>query len=157
MTHTSLAQPAHEPITRVELRRAIQERTTKGLLLINREAERVHRLEGNLWAVPSEHSGYYRVDHAEATYGCPDFLYLCCDPETGAVLMGWKDLFAASPARDIGRRRRRSSCSACFGGYVAIGDEEDGIERDESVPCRRCNASETGGAGIADNESYLRL
>ena len=32
VTDTSLAQPAHEPITRVELRRAIQERTTRGLL-----------------------------------------------------------------------------------------------------------------------------
>jgi hypothetical protein len=139
LTDTSLAQPAHEPITREELRRAIQERTTKGLLL-NREAERVHRLEGNLWAVPSEQGGYYRVNLAEETCGCPDFRYLCCDPETGAVLMGCKHLFAASLARENRRRRRRSSCSACFGVYVAIAGEKDGIEREESVPCRRCNA-----------------
>jgi hypothetical protein len=26
----------------------------------------------------------------------------------------------------------------CFGGYVTITVEEDGCERDEAVPCRRC-------------------
>ena len=33
----------------------------------------------------------------------------------------------------------RRECPACFGGYVTITVEEDGEERDEAVPCRRCS------------------
>ncbi len=33
---------------------------------------------------------------------------------------------------------KRRECASCFGGYVTITVEEDGQERDEAVPCRRC-------------------
>jgi hypothetical protein len=33
---------------------------------------------------------------------------------------------------------RQKECSWCFGGYVTITVEEDGAEREEAVPCRRC-------------------
>jgi hypothetical protein len=35
---------------------------------------------------------------------------------------------------------KRKGCPACFSGYVTIGLEEDGQERDEPVACRRCCA-----------------
>ncbi len=34
----------------------------------------------------------------------------------------------------------RDGCPRCFGGYVTITVEEDGVEHDELVPCRRCRA-----------------
>jgi hypothetical protein len=34
---------------------------------------------------------------------------------------------------------RDLDCRICFGGYVTITVEEDGEERVEAVPCRRCN------------------
>jgi hypothetical protein len=38
----------------------------------------------------------------------------------------------------------RQDCPSCFGGYVTITVEEDGDERHEAVPCKRCAvASET--------------
>ncbi len=39
-----------------------------------------------------------------------------------------------------GFARKRKGCPACFGGYVTITVEEGGEERDEAVPCRRCQA-----------------
>ena len=32
----------------------------------------------------------------------------------------------------------RLECSLCFGGYLTITVEEDGQEREEAMPCRRC-------------------
>ena len=32
----------------------------------------------------------------------------------------------------------RLECPWCFGGYVTITVEEDGQEREEAVPCKRC-------------------
>jgi hypothetical protein len=34
---------------------------------------------------------------------------------------------------------KRRECSLCLGGYLTITLEEDGQERDEAVPCRRCH------------------
>ena len=36
---------------------------------------------------------------------------------------------------------RELDCRICFGGYLTITVEEDGQERDEAVPCHRCNLS----------------
>jgi hypothetical protein len=44
------------------------------------------------------------------------------------------DPFAYAASASSARRE----CPACFGGYVAVTYEEDGQERDEAVPCRRC-------------------
>ena len=33
---------------------------------------------------------------------------------------------------------KRQECPRCFSGYVTITIEEDGDERHEAVPCRRC-------------------
>jgi hypothetical protein len=37
---------------------------------------------------------------------------------------------------------------ACIEGWVYLGVEEDGIERTEAVPCRRCNAEGRSVVGI---------
>nr|MDP9479673.1 SWIM zinc finger family protein [Actinomycetota bacterium] len=34
---------------------------------------------------------------------------------------------------------KRGGCPSCFAGYVTLTVEEDGQERDEPVPCRRCS------------------
>jgi hypothetical protein len=44
-------------------------------------------------------------------------------------------VIAGDPFAHAGKRRE---CPACFGGYVSITVEEDGAERVEAVPCRRC-------------------
>jgi hypothetical protein len=36
----------------------------------------------------------------------------------------------------------RQECPRCFGGYLTITVEENGQERDEAVPCRRCHTNE---------------
>ena len=33
----------------------------------------------------------------------------------------------------------RLECAWCLGGYLTLTVEEDGQERDEPVPCRRCS------------------
>jgi SWIM zinc finger len=40
---------------------------------------------------------------------------------------------------------KRRGCPACFGGYLTISVEEDGQERGEAVPCRRCHADDEEG------------
>src|SRR5215212_3857981 len=78
---------------------AMQERTTRGLLLYNRERERIHRLDGDVWAVPSSQGGYWRVNLADETCGCQDFRYLCTDRGTGVPFMNCKHIVAAAIAR----------------------------------------------------------
>ena len=48
-----------------------------------------------------------------------------------------KHLFAVALAHAT--RRRHRPC-ACVDGWMYLGYEEDGVERTEAVPCRRCNA-----------------
>ena len=39
----------------------------------------------------------------------------------------------------------RLECSWCFGGYITVTVEEDGQERDEAVPCKRCKQAQERG------------
>jgi hypothetical protein len=78
---------------------AIRERTTRGLLLYNRERERIHRLEGDLWAVPSSQGGFWRVNLVDETCGCQDHRYQCSERDTGVVLVACKHVIAAAKAR----------------------------------------------------------
>ena len=53
----------------------------------------------------------------------------------------WRDVHPEVLAGDpFAYAAARREFPACFGGYVTITVEEDGIERDEAVPCRRCSA-----------------
>jgi hypothetical protein len=120
--------------TREAIRQAILQRTTRGMLTYN--TGRVHRLEGELWAVPSTRGGFHKVDLGAEACDCEDWTFY-----GSTVGVACRHVYAAAIARvRDGRRARRRSCSLCFGGYVTITVEEDGQERDEAVPCRRCNA-----------------
>ena len=46
---------------------------------------------------------------------------------------------AAIGGDPIAHAGKRKGCPACYGGVVYIGVEEDGQERNEAVPCRRCH------------------
>jgi hypothetical protein len=139
-----LAQPAHLA-AKERLMRAMQERTTRGLLLYNRERHRIHQLAGAVWAVPSSQGGYWRVNLADETCGCQDFRYQCTDRETGVPFMNCKHITAAAIAR-VKAREQEDHPHACTGGYVYLGytavDEATGeeVERVEALPCRRCSA-----------------
>jgi hypothetical protein len=108
----------------------MRERSTRGLLAYNRG--NAHRLEGELWAVKSSRGGFYRVDLAAETCTCPDFEHfgsandVCC-----------KHIYAAAIAHATRRGSSARPC-ACVEGTVYLGVEEDGVERVEAVPCRRC-------------------
>ncbi|MBA3424596.1 MAG: SWIM zinc finger family protein [Rubrobacter sp.] len=136
MTNRRIAQPAHEPTTRQDRWRAIQERTTRGLLTFN--AGGVVCLEGDLWAVRSAtHGGFHRVDLGDETCTCEDFVH-----RGRADDMNCRHIYAVAIAhatrRCPRRSQRRPSCPSCFGGYVTITVEEDGLDALLAVPCRRC-------------------
>ena len=64
---------------------------------------------------------------------CPDFEFfgsehdVCC-----------KHIVAVAIAHATRRQRREDRPCACVRGWVYLGVEEDGVERVEAVPCRRC-------------------
>jgi hypothetical protein len=74
---TDVAEPIladdHRHTTREDIRQAIQQRTTRGLLTFN--TGRVHRLEGDVWAVPSTRGGFYQVDLGSEDCSCEDFTF----------------------------------------------------------------------------------
>ena len=136
----SLADHRHEPTTREDRLaklRAIRERTTRGLMLYNSGPDFAH-LEGSLWAVRASQGGYWKVDLDSETCDCPDFVHygrendVCC-----------KHLIACAIAHSTRRGRRQpveDRPCACVRGWVYIGVEEDGLERQAAIRCRRCSA-----------------
>jgi hypothetical protein len=118
--------------TREDRWRAIRERTTRGMLTYN--AGGVVRLEGDLWAVRSAtHGGFHRVDLDAETCTCEDFEHF-----GRANDVNCRHIYAVAIAHGT-RRGQRPPC-ACINGWVYLTIEEDGTERVEAVPCRRCNA-----------------
>jgi hypothetical protein len=67
---TILADDHEHTTTKVE---AIQQRTVRGMLTFN--TGKVHRLEGDLWAVPSTRGGYHKVDLGSESCKCEDYTY----------------------------------------------------------------------------------
>lgn len=140
MTDTTVAQPRYPD----SLAQAIRERTTRGLLLYNREGGRIHRLEGDLWAVPASEGGFWRVNLDDETCGCQDFRYACTDRETGEPFMSCKHIVAAAIARAKGRDASllQDHPHACLDGLVYLGyTDDEGDEQIEALPCRRCRAA----------------
>ena len=89
----------------------------------------ITKIGEDTYTVPASNRGTYRVHYGgdapeleDCT--CIDFQVhgISCKHLTAVAL-----LFAA---------RRRPSC--CFGGYITVTVEADGVEYDEAVPCRRC-------------------
>ena len=128
-----------------------QERTTRGLLLYNRECARIHEIEPDVWAVPSSQGGFWRVDLARDLCPCEDFAYACTDRDTGRVLMQCKHLAAATIAAAQDRAQDRPHL--CYDGWVYMTylapDEPGGeeVEHTYRVPCRRCKAARGVGKG----------
>ena len=150
MTETSLAQPAQQTPTE-QRRQAIRERNTRGLLLFNGERGRIHRLDGDLWAVPASEGGFWQINLAAESCPCPDFLYRCTDQGTGDAVMNCKHIVAAAIARVKGRDASipQDHPHACIDGWVYLGYiDDDGAEQVEALPCRRC-AEEHAGENLA--------
>jgi len=147
MTVTTVAQPRYPD----SLAQAIKERNTRGLLLFNGQGGRIHRLEGDLWAVPAGEGGFWQVNLAAESCPCPDFLYRCTDQETGEAFMPCKHIVAAAIARAKGRDASipQDHPHACIDGWVYLGyTDDDGAEQVEALPCRRC-AEEHAGENLA--------
>ncbi len=140
MATTSLAQPAH-PSTREA--RALELYRTRG--------HEIHRFGTGLYRVPScSAGGYYTVDYLEETCTCPDFLHGRRENCKHLLAVGILKASRRSGVREVRTLRvvagdpfayaaKRSGCPSCFAGYVTLTVEEDGQERDEPVPCRRCS------------------
>jgi hypothetical protein len=134
MATTESSASAQTPLSLEERARAIRERSTRGLLLYNSDPDFAH-LEGDEWAIrASEGGGFYRVNLAEEVCDCPDFEFygsehdVCC-----------KHIVAVAIAHATRRQRREDAPCACVRGWVYIGYEEEGTERQAAYPCRRCN------------------
>jgi len=112
--------------------RAIRERSTRGLLLYNSDPDFAH-LEGDEWAIRSSRGGFHRVNLAEEVCTCEDFLYFGSEHDVSC-----KHIIACAIAHATRRQRREDGPCACVRGWVYLGVEEDGVERVEAVPCRRC-------------------
>jgi hypothetical protein len=137
MDEARIAQHAHEPTTREDRWRAIQERTTRGLMLYNSGPDFAH-LAGDAWAIRSSQGGFWRVDLDAETCTCPDFEHFGVANDVPC-----KHIFAiaiAHGSRRGPRQRREDRPCACLDGWVYLGVEEDGVERTVAYPCRRCRA-----------------
>jgi hypothetical protein len=136
MTDPTVAQPRSPD----SLAQAIRERATRGLLLYNGARARIHRLEGDVWAVPASQGGFWRVDLAAESCPCPDFLYRCTDQDTGEVRMNCKHIVCAAIARAM-----LGPC-LCYDGWHYMGHEVELPDGDVGVDyirvaCRRCQVA----------------
>src|SRR5215207_9850813 len=143
MTDPTVAQP-RSPDSEARWQ-ALRERTTRGMLLYNGERERIHRLYGDAWAVPSSLGGFWRVNLADETCGCQDFRYACTDRDTGEPFMCCKHIIAAAIKR-AKQRPVQDHPHACIDGWVYLGrivESEHDLDGEtveyERVPCRRCS------------------
>ena len=132
MAEPILADTRHTT-TREDIRQAILQRTTRGMLTYN--SGKVHQLEGDLWAVPSTRGGWHKVDLDQETCDCEDFTFY-----GSLVGVACRHVYAAAIARARGRRDQGHGCysGVVYMGQLVIG--EDGEEEEVFYPvlCRRC-------------------
>jgi SWIM zinc finger len=138
MATQSVADTRHT--TREEIKQAILQRTTRGMLTYN--TGRVVHLEGELWAVPSTRGGFHQVHLDREECDCEDFTFY-----GSAVGVACRHVYAAAIARAQDRGRDhdlrdhdlRDHDHGCYDGWVFLGGEDEtGCEVVERVPCRRC-------------------
>jgi hypothetical protein len=99
-------------------------REQRGIQIARERADEIWPCGEGYWRVPgSDGETVYLVDVGRESCSCEDHT---------RTRRSCKHLFAVLAVR------AKRSCH-CFGGYVTITVEEDGQERDEAVPCRRCN------------------
>jgi hypothetical protein len=117
MTRAILAD--NRDTTKDEIKRAILQRTTRGMLTFN--SGRVHQREDDLWAVPSTRGGFYQVDLAEESCPCEDMTFYCS--ERGIAC---RHVIAAAIAREKRRLWLRRAARAIAPIFVDDTDLEDG-------------------------------
>ena len=137
---------------RQEVRQAIRQRTTRGMLTFN--TGKVQRLEGELWAVPSTRGGFHRVDLEVETCDCEDFAFFgssagvaCRHIYAAAISNATRrsgvKVQTISTAGDPFAYAGRETPHGCIEGWIYLGfegEDENGehAEEIERVPCRRC-------------------
>ncbi len=139
MATTESSAPTH-PSTR-ELR---------ALELYRSRGDEIHRFGTGLYRVPScSGGGYYTVDYLEETCTCPDHEIrrenckhiLCVGILKASRRSGVREVrtLRVAAGDPFAYAAKRGGCPSCFAGYVTLTVEEDGQERDEPAPCRRCS------------------
>jgi len=103
--------------SRTTTREAILQRTTRGMLTFN--TGKVHRLEGELWAVPSTRGGFHQVDLSREECDCEDFTFY--GRERGVAC---RHVYAAAIARASEVRRRRRRVALALKVLMPFDDEE---------------------------------
>ncbi len=138
----TIAQPRTRPNHDTRELRALELYRTRG--------HEIERIAPNIYMVPScTGSGAYRVDYALEVCGCRDFArrrgnckhllavgILKASRRSGVKEVRTMRVVAGDP---FAFAAKRGGCPSCFGGYVTVTVEEDGQERAEAVPCRRCS------------------
>jgi hypothetical protein len=139
MADTILAdsrRPATTDEAAQQRRAAIQQRTTRGLLTFN--TGKVHRLEGEVWAVPSTRGGFHQVDLAREECECEDFEFYGRDHYVAC-----RHIYAAAIANASDARRRRGTTLRSLAAledqlvHELMGDEERQELRDRVLALRR--------------------
>jgi hypothetical protein len=103
MATTSLADHRHQSTDERAARwRAIKERTTRGLLTYN--SGKVHRLQGDAWAVPSTRGGFHVIDLMLEVCDCEDFTYFGANNDVAC-----RHIVAAAVAREKRARMQRAT------------------------------------------------
>jgi hypothetical protein len=98
MTKAILADELRRHITSEDVRQAILQRTTRGMLTYN--SGKVHQIDENeLWAVPSTRGGFNQVDLDGETCPCEDFTFFCQDRRIAC-----RHVIAAAIAREKRRQ-----------------------------------------------------
>jgi predicted nucleic acid-binding Zn finger protein len=101
--------------TREEIKQAIQQRTTRGMLTYN--TGRVHEIDDGLWAVPSTRGGFYQVNLVEESCPCEDFTFYCS--ERG---LACRHVVAAAIAREKRRLWLRRAAREIAPIFADVGD-----------------------------------
>jgi hypothetical protein len=124
-----LQEPTEKSIAQM-----IGERAERGRQLYLTSRQLITRTGADTYTVSSsDASGTYTVHYGADVEDCN-----CTDFGVHRGEVSCKHLVAVALIYAV--RRRRRSCPSCFAGYVTITVEEDGVEHDESVRCRSCNA-----------------
>ncbi len=125
-------------------------REARALELHRTRSHEIERIAPNIYMVPScTGSGAYRVDYSLETCGCPDHArrrenckhILAVGVTRASRRSGVREVrtLRVAAGDPFAYAAKRGTCPSCFAGYVTLTVEEDGQERDESVPCRRCS------------------
>ncbi len=106
----------HRQTTREELKRAILQRTTRGVLTFN--TGKVHQIDEDLWAVPSTRGGFYQVDLGDEVCPCEDYTFF--GSERGVAC---RHIYAAAIAKEKRRLWLWRAARAIAPVFEDVGDD----------------------------------